>query len=206
MLNYGYGLANGAYPKKYGRPFIACYDLQNGEELFFNRLSVKKDMIESALRTDDAIYMLFDDGLAYQELTDSVVNIVPWNKKEYGKLEAILPHTYYVANEDTTAFQALTFDGEHCLVHNERGVIYEVDKDLNIRNTYEREHIYVPQIPMKDYLCIGNQGDYWFIHEMGMPVAHLQTEFKKGRVIDNELLLLNEESQLLFIDLDEAIK
>ena len=39
------------------------------KEDIFNQLSVKKDMIEDALRTDDALYMLFDDGLAYQELT-----------------------------------------------------------------------------------------------------------------------------------------
>lgn len=206
MLNYGYGLREGASRKKYGRPFIACYNLLNGEEIFFNQLSVKKDMIEDALRTDDALYMLFDDGMAYQELTDSIVNIVPWDTKQYGKLEAMLPGTFYAANKDTTAFKSLAFDGEHCLVYNDQGVIYEVDKDLNIRSTYERERIYSPNIQLKDYLCIGNRGDYWFIHEMGMPVAHLDTEFKKGRVIDNKLLLLNNENQFLFIDLDEAIE
>ena len=163
-------------------------------------------MIEDALRTDDALYMLFDDGMAYQELMDSVVNIVPWDTKQYGKLEAMLPGTLYAANKDTTAFKSLAFDGEHCLVYNDQGVIYEVNKDLNIRNTYERERIYSPSIQLKDYLCIGNRGDYWFIHEMGMPVAHLDTEFKKGRVIGNKLLLLNNENQFLFIDLDEAIE
>ena len=77
---------------------------------------------------------------------------------------------------------------------------------MNISNTYERERIYVPSIHLKDYLCIGNRGDYWFIHEMGMPVAHLETDFKKGQVIDNKLLLLTDKNQFLFIDLDEAIK
>ncbi len=206
MLNYGYGLREGASRRKYGRPFITCYNPQNGEEIFFNQLSVRKDMIEDALRTDNALYMLFDDGMAYQELTDSAVNIVPWDTKQYGKLEAILPGTLYAANKDTTAFQSLAFDGEHCLVYNDQGIIYEVDKDLNISNTYERERIYVPSIHLKDYLCIGNRGDYWFIHEMGMPVAHLETDFKKGQVIDNKLLLLTDKNQFLFIDLDEAIK
>lgn len=206
MLNYGYGLREGASRKKYGRPFIACYNPQSGEEIFFNRLSVKKDMIEDALRTDDALYMLFDDGMAYQELADSVVNIVPWDTEERGKLEAILFGTFYIANQDTTAFKALSFDKEHCLVYNERGIIYEVDKNLNISNTYEQERIYTPRITLKDYLCIGNREDYWFIHEIGMPIAHLKTDFKKGRVVENKLLLLNEKNQLLFIDLDEAVE
>lgn len=206
MLNYGYGLREGMNPKKYGRPFIACYDPNNGNELFFNQLSLKKDMIEDALRTDDALYMLFDDGMAYQELTDSVVNIVPWDTKQYGKLKGILSRTLYVANSDTTAFKQLTFDGEHCLVYTDQGVIYEVNKDLNIRNTYQPESIYIPNFQLKDYLCIGNGYDFWFIHEMGMPIAHLETDFKKGRVIGNKLLLLTEKNQFLFIDLDEAIE
>lgn len=206
MLNYGYGLREGRSRKKYGRPFIACYNPQNGEELFFNQLSVKKDIIENALHTSNALYMLFDDGMAYQELADSVVNIVPWDTKRHGKLEEILPNTLYVANDDKTVFQSLAFDGEHCLVYNEQGIIYEVDKDLHISNTYERSHVYVPRIRLKDYLCIGNGKDYWFIHEIGMPVAHLKADFKKGQVVGNKLLLLDGNSRFLFIDLDEAIE
>lgn len=206
MLNYGYGLREGGSRRKYGRPFIACYDPQNGEELFFNRLSVKKDIIEDALCTDDALFMLFDDGMAYQELTDSVVSIVPWDTEVHGKLQSILPPTLYAINEDSTAFRSLMYDGEHCLVYNERGVVYEVDKELKISNSYNRERIYSSVIELKDYLCVSNGSDHWFIHKVGMPVAHLSIDFKKGRVIGNKLLLLNDKNQFLFIDLDEAIE
>lgn len=205
MLSYGYGIRDGVR-RKYGRPFIACYDLNNGKEIFFNRLSVRKDIIEGAMVTDRAAFMLFDDGMAYQELTDSVVNVVPWDAKQYGKLETVLGGTLFVANKDTTAFQLLSFDGEHCLVHNDKGNIYEVDKDLNIRHTFQPECIYAPVLQMKDYLCVGNGEDYWFIHETGMPVAHLQTEFWKGESTDNKLLLVSEKNRLMFIDLDEVTK
>lgn len=206
MLNYGYGLREGRNPKKYGRPFIACYHPQTGEELFFNPLSVKKEMIEDALRTDEALYMLFDDGMAYQELTDSVVSIVPWDIRQHGSLKGILSGTWYAANDDKSAFQPLVPNDGHCLVYNEPGDIYEVDKELNIRATYSNKRIYAPSIHLKDYLCIGNGRDYWFIHEIGMPVAHLETDFKKGQVIGNKLLLLTHRNQFLFIDLDEAIE
>ena len=81
-----------------------------------------------------------------------------------------------------------------------------MDKDLHISNTYERSRVYVPRIRLKDYLCIGNGKDYWFIHEIGMPVAHLKADFKKGQVVGNKLLLLDGNSRFLFIDLDEAIE
>lgn len=206
MLNYGYGLANGISQRKYGRPFIACYNLENGEEVFFNRLSMKKDVIEDAVRTKEALYMLFDDGLAYQNLTDSVVNITPWDTKQYSKLQGMLFSTFYIANEDTTAFKPLHFDGEYCLVYNDQNTIYEINKELDIVQTYNPSQIYSTKFKLKDYLCINNKNDYWFIHEIGMPVAHFQAKIKKGRVIDNKLLLLNDKNQLLFIDLDEAIK
>ena len=37
-------------------------------------------------------------------------------------------------------------------------------------------------------------------------ILDLETDFKKGQVIDNKLLLLTDKNQFLFIDLDEAIK
>lgn len=204
MLNYGYGLRDGSVRRKYGRPFIACYNPKNGEEIFFNKLSVKKDMIEDALRNDDAIYMLFDDGMAHQELTDSVVNIVAWDIKQHGNLNGILPPTLYVASEDTTSFRSLAYDGEHCLVYNDKGVVYQVDKNLTIGNSYERARIYSPEIYLKNHICVGNSSDYWFIHEIGMPMAHLTIKFKRACVVDNTLLLLNYDNQFLLIDLDEA--
>lgn len=206
MLSYGYGLREGRSLKKYGRPFIACYDLQKGNEIFFNKLSMKKDIVENALRTNDALYMLFDDGIAYQTLTDSVVNIVPWDTEQNGKLQIIQSGTLYAANEDMTAFQELSPDNKHCLVYNDQGAVYEINEELTINRTYDPSCIYVPSLRLKDYLCISNKNDYWFIHKTGMPVAHLQTIFKKGRVWGNKLLLLNSRNQLLFIDLDEAIQ
>lgn len=205
MLNRGYGLREGTSRKKYGRPFIACYNPQDGTEIFFNQLSMKKDIVEDVLRTDDALYMLFDDGLAYQTLTDSVVNVAPWDTKLHGKLQAILPDTLYIANADKTVFQPLAFDGEYCLVYNDQGAVYEINKDLNISKTYNPADIYVSYFRLQDYLCVGRSDDYRFIHKLGMPVAHLQVPFKKGRVMGNKLLLLSNDNQLLFVDLDEVV-
>ncbi|MCI1681383.1 MAG: hypothetical protein LKI39_02380 [Bacteroides sp.] len=207
LLNYGFGFyGGGSGRKKYGRPFIACYDPKSGKQLFFNQLSVKKDMIEDALHTKDALYMLFDDGMAYQELQDSVVNIVPWNIKEHGKLQGMLPDTLYLSDPKEKTFSPLAFDGEYCLVYNDQGKIYEINKELAISNEYPLNLIYSPCIRLKDYLCINSRNDYWFIHKLGMPVAHLNFDFRKGKVVDNKLLLLTGDNKLVFLDLDKAVQ
>lgn len=207
MINYGYGFRQGGSSrKKYGHPFIACYDPQNGKEIFLNRLSVKKDMVESALLTGNALYLIFDDGVAYQELTDSIVNITPWDTKEYGKLQELLPGGFFAANQDKTVFRPLIVDEEHCLVYSDKGTVYEISRDLSIDNTYKPEQIYGINIELKDYFCVSGKNDHWFIHETGMPIAHLQVGIKKGRVIGNKLLLLDNEHRLLFVDLEEAVE
>ncbi|MDR1004675.1 MAG: hypothetical protein LBL97_06700 [Prevotellaceae bacterium] len=206
MINYGFGMA-GRSRRKYGRPFIACYDANSGEELFFNRLSTKKDQIEDVLRTDDALFLLFDDGMAYQSLTDSVVNITSWNTDDHGMLQGLLPPYCYVANEDTTAFELLVPEHGNCLVYTNRGEVFRVGTDLSISANYRAEQIYVPALTLQDYLCIVNdqREDVRFVHKTGMPVAHLGIPFRRGCVAGNKLILLNEENRLLFLDLDETL-
>lgn len=206
MLSYGYGLRPNGSRKKYGRPFIACYDPQEGTEEFFNPLSMKKDIVEDALWTKNALYMLFDDGLAYQEFTDSVVNITPWDTKQHGRLSVMKPDTIYAANDDRSVFTPLFFDGEHCPVYNEHGALYEIDKDLNISNSYQPTQLYPVRLRLRDYLCVGNRNDFHFIHRIGMPVARMPFAIRKGKVLGNKLLMLDTNGHLLFLDMDEVVK
>ncbi|MDR0988095.1 MAG: hypothetical protein LBM06_01350 [Prevotellaceae bacterium] len=205
MLNYGY-VMKGAVKRKYGRPFIACYHPQTGEELFLNRLTLKRDILEDAVVSYGGLFGIFDDGVSYQSLTDSITTIVPWNKKVYGTLVGNASELCYAINADSTAFDPLLWDGEHCLVYNASGDVYELDTDIRIRNTYPAERVYRPAFTLRDYLCVGQRDDHWFIHHTGMPVAHLTTSFEMGRVVGNKLLLLQDHNRLLTIDLDEAIR
>lgn len=206
MLNYGFGWKDGMRKVKSGRPFIAGFDRRSGQQLFFNRLSLKKDIVEDAFVAEDAVYMLFDDGLAYQALTDSVVNITPWNNmEERGKLQGLLSDTLYAFIPERREFVPLAFDGVNCPVYTDKGKVYVVDKELEIKQEYLSELLYFVRFRMNDYLCVCRGNDYWFLHKLGMPVAHFCLDIRQGAVVGNKLLMLTEENQLLLIDLDEAV-
>lgn len=205
MLNYGFGLKNGGRKSKTGRPFIASFHCKSGQPLFFNQLSLRKDIVEDALITQEAAYMLFDDGLSYQELTDSVVNVTPWDTERNGKLLALLSDTLYVQHPDKQNFMPLAFDGVNCPVYTDLGKVFVVDKELNIREEHTADLIYTPQIKLKDYLCIANDNDFWIIHKLGMPVAHILVSVQDMKAVGNKLLILTTENQLLYMDLDEII-
>ncbi len=206
MLNFGYALRNGDRKVKNGRPFIACYDKKTGKEIYFNQLTTKKDMIEDAYISDDeAIYMLFDDGLAYQHLTDSVVNNSVWNVEKYGKLEILLGDGVYSYRSDKEDFIHLESSLDYCLVSNDRTDVFEVDKELNVRTEYKAESIYWTYYKLDSYRLIGNGTDFWLIHELGMPVAHLTIDFRYGYAQGNILWLLSTKNELLKMDLDKAL-
>lgn len=204
MLNYGFGLKSGTNKTKSGRPFIAAFNSKSGEPLFFNQLSLKKDMVEDALITQEAAYMLFDDGLSYQELTDSLVNITPWDTERHGKLQALLSDTLYVYHPDEQNFMPLAFDGVNCPVYTDQGKIYVVDKELQIREEHQADLVYIPYIKMHDYLLVGRDNDYWVIHKLGMPVAHILVPVRDLTSVGNKLLILTPKNKLLYLDLDRT--
>lgn len=207
MLNYGYALKDGSKKVKNGRPFIACYDKHSGEEIYFNQLTTQKDMIEDAyISEDEALYMLFDDGLAYQYLNDSIVDISLWDTEKYGRLHALVKNGVYRYRRDKEDFIHLESSADYCMVSNDKMDIFEVDKKLNVRTRYGAESIYDTYYALDAYRLIGNGQDFWLIHELGMPVAHLTTNFRYGYAQGRKLWLLSNENEILEVDLDKALE
>lgn len=207
MLNFGYGRRNGNIKTKKGRPFIAAYNCKTGDEIFLNQLSLKKDMIEDVILTGNSFYMLFDNRITYQNLNDSTISTRQWDENKYGQLSQLLPDTLYVFDPEKKDFSPICFDGIRCPVYSgEREQVYVIDKDININATYPLSLIYLPILRLKDYYCIAKDNDYWFVHKLGMPVAHFQMDLRKKIAFDNKLIMLNTKNELFYLDLDEAIR
>ena len=205
MVNYGYGVTD--RKRKYGRPFIACFDPKDGRQLFFNQLSMKKDIVESSWHKDDKLCLLFDDGIAYQSFTDSVVNVKPWNAEKNGKLVNFLGNPVFLANEEHTAFEPIGCDNEHCFVYNESGEIFELTEELKVSRYISPEsEIFFPKFLLKDYLGVRRNERLYFIHEIGMPVASMQCWYKQSALLDDLLILLTYNNQLVFTYIGEVIE
>jgi len=205
MLNMGYGLKDGYRRVKRGTPFLASYDLHTGKQIYMNILSPKKDMIEGVIATKDAFFMLFDDGLVYQNVVDTTVSRHDWNVEKYGKLYQFVTDTVYVIDSIKGNFTPVYFDGANCPVYSDNGHLYVVDKDLNIKADYPENLIYTPCVGMKDYFCVNKDDDFWFIHKLGLPVTHFNSVVLHGEFVGKKLTLLTDKNDLLFIDLDKAI-
>lgn len=209
MINHGFGLRNGTQQIKNGRPFIATFDKRNGDLLDIVHLKAKRDIIESSFLVNDHAYLLFDDGLAYQALTDSEVNISTWDKKEYGKLESMLPYTLYAYNANEQIFLPISYDGINCPVLTDDSRVFIINERMQIREEYQADILYKPIYQHDDYLIVQGTGrrskDCWFIHHLGMPLLHILPSVYDIALIENKLLLVSH-NQILIVDIKDIIK
>lgn len=209
MINHGFGLRNNVQKIKNGRPFIATFDKRNGDLLDIVHLKAKRDIIESSFLVNDHAYLLFDDGMAYQALTDSEVNISPWDKEKHGKLQSMLPYTLYTHNVKDQIFLPISYDGMNCPVLTDDSKVFIINERLEIREEYPADILYKPIYQHDDYLIVQGTGtrskDCWVIHQLGMPLLHILPSITDIDLVGDKLLLLTP-NELLIVDIKDFIK
>lgn len=176
MLNYGYGM-RGYRQIKCGRPFMASFDRQTGRNLSFTYLSSGRDILRAGAFAGNHAYLMFDDGITYQDINDSTVNMTPWDKEKYGRLAGIVNDTLYAYHETDKAFTPVAFDGQNCPVITDKGYVVIVDPRLNIVDAYAPENIYWPFTKYNGYTCVGwrreGKSDFWLVDNLGLPISHI---------------------------------
>ena len=117
MTNYGYAVKDNEKRVKRGLPFFATFNKHTGDLLQFNRLTSDKKIMQDAAFIGDYAFLLFEDGIAYQNPKDSLATPKPWDTKEKGKLMNIINDTLYAFHPILQTFTPLHFDGLNCPVY-----------------------------------------------------------------------------------------
>jgi outer membrane protein assembly factor BamB len=202
MFSYGYGVVAGGL-KKMGRPFIAAFDKKTGKERFMNLLTLKKDIVADATLTPSGVYMMFDDGLAYQsDLRSPDTEIALWNQKQYGRLWAMRTAPFYVYYPLKGSFKLIEFDGQNCTVMTENGEVYMVNEHLDISQHFTNEHLYFPVHKQGDRVWVHHSypnSDLWVVHELGFPEYHFTTPIG-GICATSSRIYLQGDDRLYFLD------
>lgn len=80
MINYGTGKC-GQRLVNVGYPFMACFDKNNGNTVFFNQLTEKKHHIEDILKTDNTLILIYNDGIDYGTPYNYAFKSISWDTK-----------------------------------------------------------------------------------------------------------------------------
>ena len=163
MVNLGFGLLGGSEMKPSGYPFLATYDAVTGQQLTFNRLSMKKDMVRFAQPESEGAFLMFEYGIAYQHYTDSVVRIRPWTDV-IGSQASNLPFdTIYVAKENEELKAPLlvpvTREEGYVIVGLNKRQMATVDASLTMVENYWDYECYMPLCHWNDATLMQVMGE-----------------------------------------------
>ncbi len=206
LVNTGYGIKYGNQKVKSGRAFVAGFDATTGKQLYWHYFPEKKDRVLDCIHAEDKTCMILSEGLAYRNVEDSVLNLTRWDIEKYGKLEGMIHYTVYAEDSLSDALLPVEYDGAHYPVFTEKGRLYLVDKDLHIYKEYSQDSLYFPCVELEDYVCVYRQNDFRLIHKLGMPISSLSVGWKQGMMTDTQLILLDNQNRLLFIDKKDLLE
>jgi hypothetical protein len=166
MVNYGYAYMGEARP--IGYPFIACYEKDNGKQLFFRRMAENKAPIRECFRKGNREYMLFSDKMKYFELSDtSKVHSTDWDEARYGKLKGLMTHDIYILQDDSVHYKRLSPDNQ-ILVSNDHGIIYELDDEMKVTATHAARSCYSSVAEYKGAILLGGNDKLIRINDLGV--------------------------------------
>lgn len=218
MINYGCGYRgnfrdfSSSYERKMmevniGRPFIACLDKNTGKNIYLNQLTKKKDRIEDAClkRERNTLYLMFDDGISFCQLTDSSeIEVSPWSEEINGKLQGFLFRSFYLTNTDSASFhRIMPLDSSSCFVYNDQYDVFEVDEQMNVIQKYPREEIYFASINLDGYSIVSRDENQYLIDFTGKKLARLHLPYDLFFAEDKIYTLDRERDNLLEIDVKE---
>ena len=218
MINYGSGYRanlrdlSSVYEKKMmevniGRPFIACFDKNTGKNIYLNQLTKKKDRIEDACLKEErnTLYLLFDDGISFCQLTDSSeIEVAPWDEKANGKLQGFMANSFYIENADSASFDRITpSDSTSCFVYNNRYEIFEINERMEVIRTYLPGNLFFSDLEWDGYSIISRGKTQYLIDFNKKKMAELHIPFDLFMVKDKVFTLDEERTKVLEISLKE---
>lgn len=218
MINYGSGYRgnlrdfSSAYERSMmevniGRPFIASFDKNSGKNIYLTQLTKKKDRIEGAcLKAErNTLYLLFDDGMSFCQLTDSSeIEVSPWDEKANGKLLGFLSNSFYLMNPDSTSFRkVMPSDSSSCFVYNDEYDVFEVDEQMNVIHSLRNTELFFTDLSVEGYSIISQFRTQYLIDFNGKKLAVLHLPFDLYLIKDKVYTLDKDRTKILEINLKE---
>lgn len=209
MINYGYAVKDSGKRVKRGQPFFAIFNKRTGDLHNINHLTTEKEIMHDAAYFEENAYLLFEDGIAYQNPLHSKAQKKEWGNKEKGILQDIVNDTIYAYQITSQDFNPLTLSPKRCPVLTEKSEVVVFNDKLEILEEHNSSVLYRPISKNGTIICIKgikeNETDCWIIHESGKPLLHISKPINDVKAISNDMLILLNYNQLFFLSIKDIL-
>lgn len=153
MINKGYA-SMGYRQIDFGKPFIAAFDANTGEQIYLNTINNKNEEVVSFEKDKDTLTLIFKHKIAKYLMGDgSLLNEKYFKPETYGQLEYFIDSLVYICSDST-------FTGLHSLDATKKYLYTDIGKTLVLNHNLE----VVNEIDTeKLYVCYLQENDYKFI-------------------------------------------
>ncbi len=206
MVNFGYG-SLGNHNVNIGKPFIAAYSIETGNQLFMNVVSEKrKDGIQSYTIKDDEIWLAFTDRIAKYSLRTG--ELIYSNQTLLNNTSTnifyFVDDGVYVDN-DIYVLPIQDKFKEAKFVYISSDSIMVVNEHIMEQHIYSINEVYVKLLDNGDGISLLSRGDDWLlIDAANQKLARLDAGQKP--FFSDYKLIYTKASSLFEIDLNPIIR
>lgn len=210
MINCGWG-TNGTERKNLGNPFVAAFNANTGEQLFFASMGEKNASVKQVGRHDNQVTFLFNDSLKIFNLGPKG-NVTISHSQKYKELR-LLPGVGYmldINSEESGNYCFSRLDVAHniYLIDESRNV-YQYTQEKGLEQSFTNRYFYRLLGMMSDSLYVLARGvgatGCWILDKQGQPMCHVEQGFKELSIRKNHLFLA-KDSHLFVLSKDDLLE
>jgi len=205
MVNKGYAYMGnrGLY---YGRPFIAAFDKQTGEQRYLTMIAEKNNSIQSFDFLENEIFCMFTNKLIKFHLeTGNITFEKNFPKNIFGALKYFSGNRVFINNDNDNFVNLWQNDSTKLYIFTDQNKLLIIDDQLNVENTVEKDNIYIYNFGSKDYGFFSNafskERQTFVVNNDGTKIAEL--DVSSSAFILNNILYDKRDKSFIVIDLKQ---
>jgi hypothetical protein len=203
MVNMGYAFLNGD-PVSYGRAFVAAFDKTNGNKLFLNPLTFRKEQLTAFQTQQDTLYLLSKKRLYKYSLNDGVELWEQYYKTDsVGEITNFAGKDVYIAS-DSNFVHLMANDTAQLGLYTRKDKLMTLDNMLNTKATYPIGDLYFCYLEYKGYKFLENGNNTVVVDKNNKQVAELNIS---GNIaLKGSILYEVQDNSMVEIDLNQFEK
>jgi hypothetical protein len=204
MVNKGYAFM-GYRQLDFGKPFLAAFDRETGEQKYLTLINAKKDPVLEFIVLHDEVYLMFKNKIAkYSIETGNQIIEKEFPEESYGDLKYFVGDQVFVTNENEDLISLPQSDTSKVFVFTSQRKTLAVDKQLNIADTLEYEDLSIYYLHTANYKFIANENHSLIVDDRGKPIADIEATSKAFLI--GKTLYDKRDKSFIAVDLGEIIK
>ncbi len=156
LINRGYIKTN-IKNFEYGKPFIASYNIETGNQAYLNLIKKKKGPIIDFSYWEDSVLLIFNKGLTlFSANKGSILAEKEFDSKIPGNTIYLAAHPVYEEIVSDSQNKSFTPHSNHFFIVTRKDKILEFDKSLEHIKIYEKSNLFIEDLSTTEYKFLSN--------------------------------------------------